>query len=218
MNKVYLNNKEVINYRELKQYRLTINGDNNELFLNDFEGNSIIYISIDGDNNKFLLGKKNIIKNDLSINFWNTADQTVNGSNIEIGDNNFFNGSNIVIISPLNTTLKIGNGNLLAGNITFWGRNDHIIYDIKSKKRLNNDRNIIIGNENWIGQSTTFLPGAEIMNNTVVGYGTLVNKKIAKNNVLIVGVPAKIKRKNINWSRASKENNIDFQKNLNINN
>ena len=88
------------------------------------------------------------------------ADQEVNGSNVEIGNNNFFNGSNIVIISPLNTSLKIGNGNLIAGNITFWARNDHVIYDIKSRKRLNYDRNIIIGNENWIGQNSTFLPGA----------------------------------------------------------
>lgn len=218
MNKIYLNNEEVLNYVELKQFRLTINGDDNELFLNNFEGDAIIYISIDGNNNRFKIGTNNIIKNDLSINFWNVADREVNGSNVEIGNNNFFNGSNIVIISPLNTTLKIGNGNLIAGNITFWARNDHVIYDIKSRKRLNYDRNIIIGNENWIGQNATFLPGAEIMNNTVIGYGTLVNKKIRKNNVLIAGVPAKIKRKNINWSRASNENNIDFQNNLNINN
>ena len=44
MNKIYLNNEEVLNYVELKQFRLTINGDDNELFLNNFEGDAIIYI------------------------------------------------------------------------------------------------------------------------------------------------------------------------------
>lgn len=216
MNKVYLNGKIIESYSDLLQFRITINGDNNELFLNDFEGNAIVYISIDGNNSKFSLGKNNIIKNDLSINFWNTADQQVDGSAIEIGNNNFFNGSNIVIISPINTSVLIGDGNLFAGNITVWGRNDHIIYNKFTKKRLNYDKNIVIGNSNWIGNNVTFLPGGCIPNYSVVGFGSLVNKSIKKDNSLIAGIPVKIKRKNICWSRASLEKNIDFENYIDI--
>lgn len=217
MSKVYLNGVLLENFENLEKYRISINGINNELELNDFEGNAIIYISIDGSNCKFCIGKNNIVKNDLSINFWNVADQQVNGAIIKIGDDNFFNGSGNVIISPVNTKVEIGSRNLLAGSITIWGRNDHAIYDIRNGKKLNNDRNIMIGNDNWIGQNVTFLPGGSLINNCVVGYGTLVNKRFDKNNVLIAGVPAKIKRKHINWSRASLEKNIDYENNLKIN-
>lgn len=216
MNKIFLNDDLISDYSNLKQYSLTINGDNNTLKLNDFEGNARVYISVDGDNSIFEIGKGNTIKNDLSINYWNTADQRVNGSCIKIGDNNFFNGSNNVIIAPLNTKVVIGSGNLFAGSIMIWARNDHIIYDLKTKKRLNIDRDIIIGDNNWIGQNTTVLPGGSLCDNSVVGYGTLLNKRIKKSNVLVAGVPAEIKRKKINWSRASLYDNIDFDKNLNI--
>lgn len=216
MNKVYLNGKLLNDYTNLKQFKITINGNNNELILNDFDGSAIVYISIDGDNSKFSLGHSNIIKNDLSVNFWSTADQKVNGSIIEIGNNNFFNGSNIVLISPINTRLSIGNGNLFAGSINIWARNDHIIYDLKKSSRINNDKNIYIGDNNWIGQNVTFLPGGIINNNSVIGWGSLINKNIKKSNVLIAGIPAKIEKNKINWSRASLMKNVDFENNLNI--
>lgn len=216
MNKVFLNGKAVNDYSKLRQYRLTLSGDNNILKLNDFKGHAIVYISIDGDNSFFEIGKGNIINNDLSINYWNTADQRVNNSSIIIGNDNFFNGSNNVIISPLHTKVLIGDDNLFAGSIAIWGRNDHIVYDINTRQRLNLDKDIFIGDKNWIGQNTTFLPGGLVSSNSVVGYGSLINKRFIKNNVLIAGVPAEIKREEINWSRASSYSHIDFENNLNI--
>lgn len=218
MNKVYLNNLLVEDYSGLRQYRITFKGDNNIIYINDFEGNALVYISIDGDNNKFIFGENNIVKNDLSINFWATADDKPSGSEILIGNSNFFNGTNIVFISPLHTKIIVGNGNLFAGNITFWGRNDHIIYDLKHRKRRNNDKDIIIENENWIAQNSCFLPGSCIGSNCVIGYNSLINKNLSKNHVLIAGAPGKIKAKNINWSRASKIENIDFDNNIIIKN
>ena len=218
MNKIYLNNVLVKEYENLKQFKLTINGDNNVLKLYDFEGPALVYIYIDGDYNKFKFGKNNIVRNDLSINYWRTADQRPLNSEIIIGNNNFFNGSSIVFIAPLTKSLKIGNGNLFAGNICFWARNDHIIYDCKTKKRLNDDQNIIVGNNNWICQNVSFLPGGKIKNNSIVAYGSLVNKGIKESHVLLAGTPVNIKKSGVNWSRASKIENVDFKNNLNVKN
>ena len=218
MNKVFLNDLEINDWEKLEQFRITLKGNNNLIKINSFEGKALIYISIEGNNCIFKFGKNNIVKNDLSVNFWSTADNKPDGSKILIGNNNFFNGTNIIFISPLNTNIVIGNGNLFAGNITFWGRNDHVIYHMKTKKRKNYDKDILIGNQNWLAQNTTFLPGANIKNSSVVAHSALVNKKINKSNVIIAGIPAKIKTKNINWSRASKMQNVNFDNNIKINN
>jgi len=216
MNKVFYNDKEIENFDNALGYIITINGKNNKLYLNEFQGPGKIYIYIDGDNCNLKIGKNNIIKNDIGINFWDTATNRPFGSYISIGDNNFFNGTNNSIIAPLSTKIIIGDGNLFAGNIIFWGRNDHIIYDKNTKKRINIDYDIIIGNSNWICQNVSFLPKGAIGNNSVVAYGSIVNKAITKNNVILAGSPIRIKKKHINWSRSSDYEQIDFESNVNI--
>ena len=216
MNKIFFKGELVETIDDIEGFKISINGDNNILFLNEFKGKSTIYISIDGNNCTFSFGENNIVNNDVGINFWGTCTNKPDGSEIRIGNNNYFNGSNNSIIAPLNTKILIGDGNLFAGNITFWGRNDHIIYDIKTKKRLNKDRDILIGDSNWICQNVTFLPKGQIGNNCVVGFGSIVNCNLIKNNTLIVGVPAKIKKKKINWSRSTDYDSIDFEDNNNI--
>ena len=199
----------------IEGFKITLNGDNNVLYLNPFKGKANIYISIDGSDCLFKFGKNNTVNNDIGINFWATATNKPQ-SEIIIGDNNYFNGSNNSIIAPLNTKIEIGNDNLFAGSITFWGRNDHIIYDTKTKKRVNVDKDIIIGNSNWICQNTTFLPKGQIGNNCVVGYGSIINRRLIKDNTLIAGMPAKIRKKHINWSRSSDYDLKDFENNNNI--
>ena len=216
MNKVYYNNERIYDYEKIAQFKLTIIGDNNEVYLNSFDGNAMVYVYIEGVNCKFSFGTGNTVKNDIGINFWIAPAKMPNNSKIEIGNNNFFNGSGISIIAPLDKSLIIGDRNLFAGSITFWGRNDHIIYNAKNLKRINNDKDIIIGSNNWICQNVSFLPGAIIGNDCVIGYGSLINKGFNKNNVLITGVPAKIKKKCIKWSRSCNYENIDFNDCINI--
>ncbi len=157
------------------------------------------------------------VNHDMYISFLPTLTDKPTNSEIIIGNNNFFNGQNIKIVSSLNNSIRIGYGNLFASDITIWGRNDHIIYDMKTKKRVNFDKDIIIGNENWICDKTSFLPSGHIGNNCVVGYSSLINKTITTNNALIAGIPAEIKKKNINWSISSDYDKIDFNHCLKIN-
>lgn len=126
------------------------------------------------------------------------------------------NGQNNKIISPITTNLHIGNGNLFASDITIWGRNDHVIYDIDTGEQLNGDKQIYIGDNNWVCNNVSFLPGGIIKNNCVVGYGTLLNKEFCQNNVLIAGAPPKVRRENINWSVSSDIDRIDKNNNLKI--
>lgn len=215
-NKIYINGKRVFKLPKESKFYLNINGKNNKIKLNDFNGNGNVYINLTGENCTFSFGKYNVVNNDLVFNYLATCTSNLINSKICIGDNNLFNGTNNLFIAPINTKIVIGNGNMFAGNITFWGRNDHIIYDLNTKKRLNVDEDIIIGDNNWICQNVSFLPGGQIDNNNVVGYGSLVNRKLRTSNSLIAGVPIEIKRENINWSRAANYENIDFENCLNV--
>lgn len=53
---------------------------------------------------------------------------------------------------------------------------------------------VIIGDDVWIGARSVILPGVKIGNNVVVAAGAVVTQDIP-DNVLVAGVPAKIKRK-----------------------
>lgn len=213
MNKIYYKNRLVKDTTDIEGFVLNIAGDNHIIKLNPFAGGGIVYVSLAGEGCEFSFGRNNQVNNDIGVSFWNTSTSVPNKSIVSIGDNNFFNGSNISIIAPLNTKIIIGDGNLFAGSITFWGRNDHIIYDVKTKARLNNDKDIIIGDSNWICQNVTFLPKGQIGNNNVVAWGSIVNNPIYKNNAIIAGAPAKVRKKGINWSRSTDYNRIDFENN-----
>lgn len=216
MNEVFLDGEIVRDCSALEQFKISMSGKNNRLELKSFSGSGKVYIYISGKNNLFSFGSGNTVKNDIAINFWGAPEKEPSGSQIIIGNGNYFNGSGNSIIGPLTTSIIIGNGNLFAGNIKIWGRNDHIVYDCNSKERLNNDADINLGSNNWICEAATILPGAGLKDNSILALGSILNKDIPKSNVLIAGVPAKIKREGVNWSRACNYEDIDFKNNMNI--
>ena len=63
---------------------------------------------------------------------------------IKIGNNNRFQG-NVSILSPTGSEpdigISIGDYNLFAEGVFFHGRQDHLLYDIKTKERINNVKN-----------------------------------------------------------------------------
>lgn len=61
------------------------------------------------------------------------------------------------------------------------------------------DRNILIGENCYIGSAVRFAPGSSIGDNSLVGLGSIVTKKFTSINVIIAGQPAKVIRENYNW-------------------
>jgi len=203
-NEIYMNGERIFSRNNLQNFVININGSNtnHKIYLNSTEGNGKIFINFSGFNNIFEFGSNNVVRNDLLIEYWgchpNIYPENVA---IEIGDNNYLNGEKIKFISPIENgrSIKIGDCNLFAGYITFRGRNDHVIYDINTKKRINIDHDIIIGNNIWICDSVIFLPKTNITGNAVIAEHSLVNKEFKKSNILIAGMPATIKKEGIMW-------------------
>ncbi|MDO6712210.1 hypothetical protein Q4567_15855 [Aliiglaciecola sp. 2_MG-2023] len=81
--------------------------------------------------------------------------------------------------------IEIGINSVVAGiNSQFWTHGNGVI-----------DKDITIGRDCYIGTSSIFCPGSQIADNTLVGAGTVITKKFAESNVLIVASEGKIKKR-----------------------
>lgn len=54
------------------------------------------------------------------------------------------------------------------------------------------DRDIVIGDDCFLGSAVRFAPGSGIGNRVVVGMGAVVTKRLTPDNVVVGGVPAKV--------------------------
>lgn len=124
-------------------------------------------------------------------------------SNINIGKKTTIAANADIAVHSF-STLSIGEDCMFSFNEIIYTGDGHPIF-IKDKNRyiqINNCFNdeIIVGNHVWIGHSCKMLSGTKIGDGSIVGAGSLTNKSFP-NNVIIVGNPAKIIKKNVAWIR-----------------
>ncbi len=101
-------------------------------------------------------------------------------------------------------SIFVGNDCMFSNGINILNSDMHAILD-ENGKLLNPGEDIYIGNHVWIGQNVEVLKGVQIPNNSVVGANSVVTSKWLEDNIIIAGNPAKIIKKNINWSRRPPE-------------
>ena len=101
--------------------------------------------------------------------------------------------------------MLIGEDVMMANHQMIYSGDGHPIFvkDENGNYKLINDCTkdfVEIGDHVWIGYGSKVLSGSKIGSGSIVGAGSLVNKKFP-NNVLIVGSPAKIIKRNVAWCR-----------------
>ena len=112
-------------------------------------------------------------------------------SKITIGDNVSLNGTSITSRSK---TISIGAGTIIAPNVIIvdsdfhnpWPPDQRIYFPGNQQ-----DKDIQIGNNCWIGMNTIILKGVTIGDNSIIGAGSVVVKNIPP-NTLAAGAPAKV--------------------------
>ncbi len=108
------------------------------------------------------------------------------GYNIELGEN-FYSNHNLIILDCAKVTF--GDNVFVAPNCAFYTAGHPLDY-VTRNKGLEYAKPITVGNNVWIGGNVVVLPGVNIGNNVVIGAGSVVNKDIADNS-LVVGNPAR---------------------------
>lgn len=176
----------------MKKCNITINGNNNTIYLGNMNYLIDTKIKIEGNNNEIVLGEGNYInKGDFYIED--------SSNKLNIGNKTIFAG-NVHLALTEGKEIVIGDKCLFSSNVVFRTGDSHSILNGEGK-RINYAKDIHIGNHVWFTQNTTVLKGVRIGNDTVVATGSIVTKEIKESNVILAGNPANIIKTNINWTQ-----------------
>ncbi len=111
------------------------------------------------------------------------------GFNIEIGKN-FFANYNCTIIDV--AKVRIGDNCLFGPNVSLFTAG-HPIHPDTRNSGYEYGREIVVGDNVWIGGNTVVCPGVKIGSNVVIGAGSVVTKDIPDWSVA-AGNPCRVKR------------------------
>lgn len=177
-------------------YRLYTFGKGNKVIIKN--GTKIYrpFIRIKGYNNTLVIGKNCIIGTDSS--FWMEG----NDIKIAIGDNTTFTEKIHINAQEDGSSIVLGSDCMLSNNIIIRTSDSHPIYDTITKQRINKPKPVVIGNHVWIAPKSTIMKGANIADGCIIGSNTMVSKSIPS-NCLAVGMPARVVKENVMWTRDS---------------
>lgn len=90
------------------------------------------------------------------------------------------------------TSIIIGTYCLFSSDIIFRTSDSHSILN-KAGERINYSKSIEINDHVWFGNKTT------INKDSIVATGAIVTRQFNESNVILVGIPAAIIKKEVNW-------------------
>lgn len=95
----------------------------------------------------------------------------------------------------------VGRRCLISEEVIIQGHDAHAIIDLENNSIINyGDKITTIGAYVWLGRRVTIMPGANIGKGSVIGATSTVTKEIPEFS-LAVGIPARVIKSNISWSR-----------------
>jgi len=205
---------KIVNSSVLQDVKIMLNGNNNNLIIE--EGAELIDCSIyaGGDNNYIYIGKDCKFKGTHIM----CCDD---GNSIIIGDETTVNGEfwgNTVLHTMEKTKIEIGKDCMLSGNIVIRTTDGHAIIN-ENGERVNIPRDIKIDHHVWIGMNCMILKGSNIAKGCIIGANSVVTHSFNNNYTIIAGNPAKeiSKESNIDWNRRKgfDSSSSDFRNEIN---
>jgi acetyltransferase-like isoleucine patch superfamily enzyme len=132
-----------------------------------------------------------------------------NGGVFYYGRNCTSNYTNCLVQGSV--SLCIGEDCMFAVDTTIRTYDSHAIIDLTKCIQINDAHSIAIGRHVWVGQNSILMPSITIGDGSIIGAGSIVTKSIPT-KTLAVGIPAKVIRENVSWTRDSFPNKEQIDK------
>ena len=220
MGNISLNQKDYLEFVSSDIFSIHKNDNVSKCYVNDvisceLRGN----VSISGKNNAIYLGKK--------IRLYGTKIQIIgNNSFVIIADNcklknvtlSIKGDSSMIAIGAQCTwesgtcicdgqAIMIGKDAMISNSVVIRTSDGHGIFDLTNGNLINPPASVYIDKHVWLGNSSRINKGVYIGENSVLG-GMSVASGNLKPNSIYAGIPAKIIKENIAWSRTYSMNDI----------
>lgn len=178
-----------------KKSRFIINGNNNIIKLSKTLSYTNFIINIKGNNKQVIIKQSNKNINGVKLT-------SIRGDNqvFSFGEN-FSCGGLEVQMNDGDESFTVGDNCLFSWGIKARTSDGHSIIDLDTRKAINIPKDIHIGDRVWVGEDVSFLKGARINTDSVVGSRAVVTKPFEQENAVIAGFPAKVVKENIMWDR-----------------
>lgn len=145
----------------------------------------------------YYLRIKKMTRNQMRIHF-------LRKTGMQIGENCGIFSEHIETVEPY--LVSIGNHVTIAPNV--WFSTHDASANIFFEGVSDFYGRITIGNNVFIGMSSTFLPGTSIPDNCIVGAGSLVTKRFTEPGMVIAGNPARVICTIEEWKEKHKHQNL----------
>lgn len=139
---------------------------------------------------KIMKGKYYLVNKDKTVRIAKTT-RIANPQNVTIGTRTYING-NCYLIAGQESRILIGDNCLIADNVHI-RTSTHLYMDKTTliQKQGHTERDIIIGNDVWIGFGSQIMCGVKVGNGAVIAAGAVVTKDV-EDYAVVGGIPAKI--------------------------
>lgn len=97
------------------------------------------------------------------------------------------------------TKITVGEDCMFSNTIIVCTSDSHPIYN-EEGVRINNPKDVVIGDHVWIAPNSVIMKGAVIESGCIVGSHSMINKNIPANSC-VVGMPGKVVKEGVTWTR-----------------
>lgn len=184
------NGNIIYHYRPLSEYGGSINFNghkNSSIFLAPNARLEEGAISVCGDNATVFIGNGRLGRAIVSI---------YHDCTFYLGSNGYINGfgdkQRIQIAEK--TAVIIGDRCWFSYPLEISTSDVHLIFDIKTKRRMNQSQSIYIGDHVWLGRDVRIYKGARISSGSIVATKAFLSSKLYPSHSVIAGVPGKPRR------------------------
>jgi acetyltransferase-like isoleucine patch superfamily enzyme len=175
-------------------------GNRNSVYIGEVGSFANTVIDCKGSDNSLQIGAKVYVLKNAEVFLEGY------GCSIRIGDRTSIQSA-VFSCNELDTSIDIGEDSMLSDMVVFSTGDGHPVFKVDTFERVNPARRIATGRHVWFTANARLMKGAQIGDNCVLGYGSIVREPIQDEsgrllcNALIAGTPAQIRRTGITWSR-----------------